>query len=250
MTKADYTEIRFDLFKESFVGAELKKTVKKLLKERTKNLKEEKDLIAHYTRHTRELALLPEIEKLAKKLKFEYKAFGWFLLENSNITMNMPKRMTKVASKSFPITEQGFYIKIERDTKKEDVKKTMDYIKQELLPVAETVFGFEQTKLRRSQIPNDDYKKIQIYIQIEKEIKHVYSEKDHQTDMEIADEDPLVYLAIQYVAMNLIEDRDYKFDERLVIKTTELQQIYYDVTTRYELPTAKKLNRLLNILES
>jgi len=157
-----------------------------------------------------------------------------------------------VALEEIPITQRGFYIKVEKGASKTDIEAATEYIQKHLIPTAEELLGFEYKRQKRNQTGADDDKKLQIYLKVEESIKEVMSEMKNNTYMEMDPEkgDFPIKIAIDYVAMAYVDDTDPEYKKKLSFHAEKIKNTYYDVITRYELPTIRKLTRLLKIFKT
>jgi len=203
----------------------------------------------------------PEITKLSKALGFNEEVLRNYIIFNSIYPKIPGKEIIYSPTKIRPISEDGYYIKVEEDTKAKEIKKAAEVIKERLKHQKKLrkIMEIEEPKPlirnRRTQIPRGDVLKTIIFLKIEKEMLCLSNEKKHKdydntgTQRYVGE---LVGAAIERVVGNLLKriDDERVFDERFKQKTKQFGTWYYLISSRYKLPTPKKLSSILGLIKS
>jgi hypothetical protein len=193
--------------------------------------------------------LTPHIRRLAQILNINETLFRAFVLYN-----NVPKKLIGrdiiyTAWDEEPIKETGYYIKVDYNTQRQDILQAFDKIKFLYLQTGtEKSFKKKNKSLlrlrKRRDIGKNDLKKIKIFLKIEKEIgnflkyKKIYKE-DYKHE--------IITPAIERVVVKELKNDESKDEMKLV---NQYKGYYYDVISRYNLPTVRDLKNLHDLIQS
>ncbi len=135
-----------------------------------------------------------------------------------------------------PIIEPGIYIQVFPNTRLKDLEKTLDFSKEYF----EKLYGLKPG--HRDQKGEEDRRDIHVYLTVEKCIREwIQSQKDSRRDNEYSKKETVVSGAI---ALSL-DELDPKITSN---DKTWIENRYYRVISRYELPQVSELESSLGFI--
>jgi hypothetical protein len=204
-----------------------------------------------------EREIIPEIPKLASKLHLNEHLLKVFILYNNVPNKLYPLERLFFASPLSPITDLGYYIKVDEHLTEREMLSIFREVRQKTSLFSDPVEARDKTKYeqrRRKQFGKDDDAKILAFVSVEKEIKNI-SERGLIYDNEDKEQvyRRIIEMAIGEVVQHTLDKLKYddeKQDKVFGRWQKRITTYYYVIARRYNLPTPKKLNAILRLMQS
>lgn len=282
----EYDRIRFWLFTETYVASEIAKFLRQNYKipPKMSSIEWRKRIIReHWNLINREIKrlensvrlrvdkidpgflfiiipkiereIIPEIPRLASKLRLNEDLLRVFILYNNVPKKLYPPERVFFASPLNPITDMGYYIKIDEHLRERELlllfKKTLQKIKMFSDSDGKKKTKYEQR--RRKQFGKDEKAKILAFISVEKKIKENLKNNLNINYVEDKNCMDIVKFAIGGVVQDIFDRLKYSNEKQDKLFDRWQKRIttwYYTIADRYKLPTPKKLNSILRLMQS
>ena len=205
-----------------------------------------------------EKGIIPEIPKLASKLRLNEDLLKVFILYNNVPNKLYPPERLFFASRLSPITDIGYYIKVDEHLTERELLYIFKRVMQKINMFADPNEKKEKTKYeqrRRRQFGKNEDAKILAFVSVEKKIKEIVEEdlKLNKKPTSNTYYKDIVQNAIGAVVQNTLDQLEYddeKQDRVFDRCQKRITTYYYTIANRYKLPTPKKLNSILRFMKS
>lgn len=203
-----------------------------------------------------EKELTPDIGKIAKILAIDEDLFRVLMLYDNVPKKLYPPQRIFYANELSPISDEGMYIKVDDRLTYPEMLKYFSEAKNRLKSFPRNKNKIIKDKHRKDIGPGDE-DKIQYFLQIEKEIIQLAKEKRKYKNPDEEASRSIVIDAIDQVAGDIT---DTEADKRKISEQKagllftawkkRLTTYYYEITSRYNLPTSQDLISLLGLISN
>ena len=243
----EYYSVRFNLFANSYVGSEIAKTIRENYY---------KNVLINPQNYSN---TMHAIKELANVLDINAKNLIKFIMLKEIDSKPLPPGRIFMASIYTPITLEGAYIKIDENMTAKDILRYANLAKKSLRGHDNDGEPVIKGNKRKQIGENEEIKK-RYYLRIEDTVKKLAEQKGKKLingSQEYEKYGIFIGESIKRVAGDILTEEyldkeftDKEFDIEIENKRQQLETWYYEITTRYSLPTPKQLQELLGLISN